>query len=32
MDEKGFLISVQNKLKRVFSKPVWVKEGARAAI
>jgi hypothetical protein len=26
------LIGVQNKSKRVFSKPVWVKEGARAAI
>lgn len=32
MDEKGFLIGVQNKSKRVFSKPVWVKDGARAAI
>ncbi|EDU46179.1 conserved hypothetical protein [Pyrenophora tritici-repentis Pt-1C-BFP] len=32
MDEKGFLIGVQNKSKRVFSKPVWVQDGARAAI
>ena len=32
MDEKGFLIGVQNKSKRVFSKPVWVKDGARAAV
>ena len=32
MDEKGFLIGVQNRSKRVFSKPVWVKDGARAAL
>ncbi|KAI1514559.1 Pogo transposable element [Pyrenophora tritici-repentis] len=32
MDEKGFLIGVQNKSKRVFSKPVWVQDVARAAI
>jgi hypothetical protein len=32
MDEKGFLIGVQNKSKRVFSKSVWVKDGARAAV
>jgi hypothetical protein len=32
IDEKGFIIGVQNKLKRVFSKVVWVKDGARAPI
>jgi hypothetical protein len=28
MDEKGFIIGVQNKSKRVFSKVVWMKDGA----
>jgi hypothetical protein len=32
IDEKGFMIGVQSKLKRVFSKVVWVKDGARAPI
>jgi hypothetical protein len=32
MDEKGFLIGGQNKSKRVISKPVWVRDGSRAAI
>jgi hypothetical protein len=32
MDEKGFMIGVEAKSKRVFSKVVWVKDGARAAI
>ena len=32
MDEKGFMIGVQAPSKRVFSKMVWVKDGARAPI
>ena len=32
MDEKGFMIGVQSKSKRVFNKLVWVKDGARAPI
>ncbi|OAL07028.1 hypothetical protein IQ06DRAFT_299697 [Phaeosphaeriaceae sp. SRC1lsM3a] len=32
MDEKGFMIGVEAKLKRVFSKAVWVKDRARAPI
>ncbi|KAF2828807.1 hypothetical protein CC86DRAFT_275953, partial [Ophiobolus disseminans] len=32
MDEKGFMIGVQIKSKRVFSKAVWAKNGAKAAI
>jgi hypothetical protein len=32
MDEKGSMIGVQSKSKRVFSKVVWVKDGARAPI
>jgi hypothetical protein len=32
MDEKGFMIGVEAKSKRVFSKEVWVKDGARAPI
>jgi hypothetical protein len=32
MDEKGFMIGVQNKSKRVFSKVVWLKDDARAPI
>jgi hypothetical protein len=32
MDEKGFMIGVQSKSKRVFSKVVWVKDGAKAPI
>jgi hypothetical protein len=32
MDEKGLMIGVEAKSKRVFSKTVWVKDGARAPI
>ena len=32
MDEKGFMIGVQSKSKRVFNKLVWAKDGARAPI
>jgi hypothetical protein len=32
MDEKGFMLGVQSKSKRVFSKVVWVKDGAKAPI
>jgi hypothetical protein len=32
MDEKGFMIGVEAKSKRVFSKAVWVKDGATAPI
>jgi hypothetical protein len=32
MDEKGFMIGVQSKSKRVFSKVVWAKGGAKAPI
>jgi hypothetical protein len=32
IDEKGFIIGVEAKLKRVFSKDVWVKDRARAPI
>jgi hypothetical protein len=32
MDEKGFMIGVQSKSKRVFSKVVWVKDGVRKPI
>ena len=32
MDEKGFLLSIEGRSKRVFSKLVWVKDGAQAPI
>ena len=32
MDEKGFMIGVEKKTKRVFSKVVWVKDGAKKPI
>jgi hypothetical protein len=32
MDEKGFMIGVEGRSKRVFSKEVWVKGGCRAAL
>jgi hypothetical protein len=32
MDEKGFIIRVEGRLKRVFTKEVWVKGGCRAAL
>jgi hypothetical protein len=32
MNEKGFMIRVQAKSKRVFSKLVWVNDGAIEAI
>jgi hypothetical protein len=32
MDEKGFMIGVEGRLKRIFSKAVWEKGGGRAAI
>jgi hypothetical protein len=32
MDEKGFMIGVLGRTKRVFSKSVWVKKGVRAPI
>jgi hypothetical protein len=32
MDEKGFMIGVEGRSKRVFSKQVWVKGGCRAPV
>jgi hypothetical protein len=32
MDEKGFMIGVEGRSKRIFSKAVWEKGGGRAAI
>jgi hypothetical protein len=32
MDEKGFMIGVEGRSKRVFTKEVWVKGGCRAAL
>jgi hypothetical protein len=32
MDEKGFMIGILGRTKRVFSKSVWVKKGVRAPI
>jgi hypothetical protein len=32
MDEKGFMIGVEGRSKRVFSKKVWVKGGCKAAL
>jgi hypothetical protein len=32
MDEKGFMIGVEGRSKRIFSKGVWVKGGCKAAV
>jgi hypothetical protein len=32
MDEKGFIIGVEGRSKRIFSKSVWMKGGCKAAI
>jgi ribulose bisphosphate carboxylase small subunit len=32
MDEKGFMIGVEGRSKRVFSKAFWIKGGCRAPV